>query len=69
MKKWFLELWRSQTLRGASIFLTGSVIVSGLAFAYHFVLARLLGPQEYGVLAALFGLLYLVGVPMNTLDF
>lgn len=69
MKKWFLELWRSQTLRGASIFLTGSVIVSGLAFAYHFVLARLLGPQEYGVLAALFGLLYLVGVPMNALDF
>lgn len=56
-------------MRGTSIFLAGNVVVSALAFAYHFVLARLLGPQQYGILAALFGLLYMVGVPINALDF
>ena len=69
MKKRLFFLRGNQILRGTSIFLIGNVVVSGLAFAYHFVLARLLGPQQYGILAALFGLLYVVGVPMNALDF
>lgn len=69
MKKRIEFLWANPVLRGTSIFMLGNVIVSGLAFAYHFVLARLLGPHEYGTLAALFGLLYLVQVPMNALDF
>lgn len=69
MKSKIQSVWADPALRGTSIFMLGNIVVSGLAFAYHFVLARLLGPHEYGILAALFGLLYLVQVPMNALDF
>ena len=69
MKEKIKSVWTNPALRGTSIFMVGNVVVSGLAFTYHFLLARLLGPHEYGILAALFGLLYFVQVPINTVDF
>jgi len=50
------------------IFYIGSMVVNVIAFAYHFILARLLSPAEYGILASLFGLIYLTSIPLNAGD-
>lgn len=62
-------LWANQLFRGTSVFFFGNLVVSGFAFLYHWIMPRLLGPAEFGNLAAIFGLIYVVGIPMNALDF
>ena len=69
MKEKLRSIWASPTLQGTTVFMAGNIVVSALAFAYHFLLARFLGPHEYGILAALFGLLYFVQVPISAVDF
>lgn len=59
---------KNKLLRGSLIFFAGSMVVNVIAFAYHFVLARLLSPADYGILAALFGLIYLTSIPLNAVD-
>ncbi len=59
---------KSKLLKGSLIFFAGSMVVNVIAFAYHFILARLLSPADYGILAALFGLIYLTSIPLNAAD-
>lgn len=45
----------------------GSMIVNVINYVYHLVMGRILGPVNYGVLASLFSILYIVGiVPTST---
>lgn len=59
---------KSKLLKGSLVFFAGSMVVNVIAFAYHFILARLLSPSDYGILAALFGLIYLTSIPLNAAD-
>lgn len=68
MKAKIISLWENQLIKGTTIFFVGSGIVSLGSFLYHLVLARILGPVEYGVLASLIGLTYLLSIPMGALD-
>lgn len=43
------------------------MVVNGINYLYHMVMGRVLGPVDYGVLAALYSLLYIVGIiPAST---
>ncbi len=68
MIKLIKSVKNNQILKTTSLFFVGSTLVNFGAFLYHLILARMLGPIEYGTLAALSGLTYFVSVPMNALD-
>ena len=68
MKKYISGLWSNQLVRGTTILFAGSTLVNLGGFFYHLILARLLGPVEYGSLAALLGLTYLVSIPIGSMD-
>ncbi len=45
----------------------GSMVINIINYVYHLVMGRILGPINYGVLASLFSILYIVGiVPSST---
>lgn len=54
--------------KGSLIVLTGSMIANFLAYLYHLVVGRVLGPDKYGELAALLSLMYLLNVPASGLQ-
>ncbi len=50
------RIWSSELGRGAIILLVMINIYNVLNFAFHFSMARLLGPADYGILAVLMSL-------------
>lgn len=40
----------------------GSMAINVLSYAYHLIVGRLLGPEQYGVLASVFSVFYIVSV-------
>ena len=54
--------------RGSAIVLAGTTLANIGAYAYHLVVGRLLGPQQYGELASLFSFSYLLNVPSLVLQ-
>ena len=45
----------------------GGMVINVINYAYHLIVGRLLGPVDYGILASLFSILYIVGiVPTST---
>jgi len=50
------------------IVLAGTTLANIGAYAYHLVVGRLLGPQQYGELASLFSFSYLLNVPSLVLQ-
>jgi O-antigen/teichoic acid export membrane protein len=49
-------------LGGSAVLLVATNLANVLHFAFHLAMARLLGPADYGLLAALFATLYVFGV-------
>ncbi|MEK7533162.1 MAG: hypothetical protein AAB542_01900 [Patescibacteria group bacterium] len=49
--------------RGSAVVLIGSMAANVGAYFYHVVVGRLLGPEQYGELASLYSLSYLLNVP------
>lgn len=47
---------------------TGVVISNGLAFIFHFVAGRILGPEEYGEFGAMIAMLMVIGLPLSALS-
>lgn len=45
------------------IVLAGSMVANFFAYLYHLIVGRILGPEKYGELAALFSLIYILNVP------
>lgn len=46
----------------------GSLTAGFGNYLYHLLMGRMLGPVDYGVLASLISLLYLLGIPVGTLN-
>ena len=52
---------------GGAIMVGGSMLVNVFNYVYHVVMGRILGPVDYGILASVFALLYIVSiVPLST---
>src|SRR5690606_35205120 len=47
---------------GSSIMILGSLGANAINYLYHLIMGRALGPVDYGKLAAIFSLLYIVSV-------
>lgn len=68
MRSKILTIFSNTIFRGTAIFFFGSMVVSFGSFLYHLLMARYLGPTEYGILASLVSLVYLASIPTGTLD-
>lgn len=52
---------------GSALMVGGSMFINVINYFYHLIFGRLLGPVDYGVLASLFSILYIIGiVPTST---
>ncbi len=47
---------------GSLIMVGGNMVVNAVNYAYHLIMGRVLGPVNYGVLASIFSILYLISV-------
>ena len=47
---------------GSAIVFVGNMTANVVNYLYHLIMGRMLGPVEYGVLASLYSVLYLVGI-------
>ncbi len=56
---------RSEFIKFSSLFFVGSFAVSVLNYLYRFIVARMLGPADYGVVAAMLSLAYVVSIPAS----
>ena len=58
---------RHPLFSGSAIMLGGSMLVNVINYVYHLIMGRVLGPTDYGVLASIFSVLYIVSiVPVST---
>lgn len=46
----------------------GTMVVNVLAYLYHVVVGRVLGPEKYGEFAALFSIIFILGVPAQVIQ-
>ena len=54
-------------LKNSTIVITGVIISNLLAYVFHFVAGRMLGPEDYGTFGALMALFLLVALPAGAL--
>ena len=45
-----------------------SFIMNVLGYLYHFSMGRSLGPVQYGILGSLFSIIYIITIPINTIQ-
>lgn len=62
MKSRIVNFIKHPLFSGSFLMIGGSMVVNILGYVYHLVVGRLLGPVEYGVLASIFSILYIVSV-------
>ncbi len=55
-------------VKNSTIVLTGVMISNGLAYSFHFIAGRTLGPDEYGVFGSLMALFMLAALPATALS-
>lgn len=70
--KFFVSLlkrsFENKLLAGSFIMMVGSLITGFGNYLYHLLMGRMLGPVDYGVLASLISLVYLLSIPVGTLN-
>ncbi len=54
-------------LKNTTIIIVGNVIANVLAYAFHFIAGRMLGPEQYGEVGSLMALFTLVAMPASAL--
>ncbi len=47
---------------------TTTLLASAINYIYHFLMGRMLGPAEYGIIGALFSVIYFIGASLNTVQ-
>ncbi len=55
-------------IKGSMTLICGSMILYVCSYLYHFYSGRMLGPEDYGIVGALFSLLYVLLVPFNAIQ-
>lgn len=54
--------------KGSAIIFSGTMLMNISAYLYHLVVGRMMGPVQYGELASLYSLSYLLNVPANVIQ-
>ncbi|MFC1626002.1 oligosaccharide flippase family protein [Patescibacteria group bacterium] len=62
MKKRINDLIKHPLMSGGIIMVGGNMVANVVNYLYHLVMGRVLGPVDYGVLASLYSIMYLIGV-------
>ncbi|MDP2628570.1 MAG: oligosaccharide flippase family protein [Nanoarchaeota archaeon] len=62
------KIFPSELGRGAFILFVMINIFNILNFLFHFVMGRILGPSDYGILAVLMSLIYVYGTPSEAIQ-
>lgn len=62
MKQKIKNLMSHPLFSGSAIVFIGNMSANAINYVYHLVMGRLLGPVEYGILASLYSVLYLVSI-------
>lgn len=62
------RLLRSQLVRDSAVLWVGMMAVNVSNYLFHLLMGRFLGPVNYGVLASLISLLYLIMAPAGTIQ-
>lgn len=62
------KIFQSQLLAGSLVLLVGTTIANFGNYLYHLLMGRMLGPADYGILASLISLAYLVSILSATLS-
>lgn len=55
-------------VKSSLVLFISTTIMNFLAYVYHFLMGRFLGPADYGILGALLSLVYLIVIPLNTIQ-
>ncbi len=59
---------KDNLLKHSNMMLTASVISMFFGYIYHIFMGRLLGPSEYGILGSIVSILYIVSIPLATIQ-
>jgi len=62
------RFFKSRLITGSFIMTLGAGLGGGLNYVYHLLMGRMLGPSDYGVLAALISLSYILSIPVGALS-
>lgn len=57
------QFFSHAVIQSSMVVMGGSLISNVLAYLYHLIVGRILGPEQYGELAALYSLFYILNVP------
>jgi len=68
MYKKLLLLSRHSLIKGSAIVFGGTAIINGLNYVFHLITGRMLGPDQYSILAALISLSYVIGFPATLIN-
>ena len=61
------DLLKHPLFSGSFLMIGGSMAINVVNYVYHVVMGRILGPVDYGVLASIFSLLYIISIaPLST---
>lgn len=67
MKKYILNIYNNPLFSGSVIMIFGNMFANAVNYLYHILMGRMLGPVNYGVLASIYSILYLVSIiPAST---
>jgi len=65
MKRIKSPLFKNQLIAGSFVMMIGSLTAGFGNYLYHLLMGRMLGPADYGILASLISISYLLGIPMS----
>jgi len=65
--KFFTRIIKNQLVSGGAVLFLGGLASSAAGYVYHLLMGRMLGPVDYGVLASLFSLSSIFGIPTSGL--
>lgn len=68
MIKKLKSIFSSELAKGSLILVASTLIFNILNYVFHFSMARMLGPADYGVLASLMSIIYLFSIPAETIQ-
>ena len=60
------RFFKSKLFVGSFVMTLGTGFGGGLNYVYHLLMGRMLGPADYGVLASLISLAYILSIPLGT---
>lgn len=67
MKKYLQGVYNNPLFSGSVIMVAGNMVANVVNYVYHILMGRMLGPVDYGILASIYSILYLVSIiPAST---